>query len=257
MSDQSNRPLIRKKADLVELLQAATPDELNAIVDILLQKSNDQFFQENDSRLRLRMSHVTGDLSRRVNDIAHEIRALGSVRVANFFRGGEPVSYDEIVRDVAKELDITFNKDETTYVIEQMIRSVMQEVIEATESEETEVEETAAMEQADNKVEQPSKFSKLIKNNPLGSSMAAFAVGKKAMETASVAVARAKLVKASALEKVVGGAVVGAELYKKFRNKQREELRSLAVIVNHIAGIRAALVEADQQEFTELLKGCL
>ena len=127
MSNSGNLPLIKKHISLEEVLRLATPDELHAIADILLAKSNDRLLGNDASRQKLARCHQEGQLYPAVNEIAFEIRALGSVSLASLLRRGEPVSYDEVVRDVASELKIKFSKQDTTARIEQMMLEMLAE----------------------------------------------------------------------------------------------------------------------------------
>jgi hypothetical protein len=53
MSNNENRPLIRRNIALEELLQLATPDELVAITEILLDKANNRVLGDGAARQRL------------------------------------------------------------------------------------------------------------------------------------------------------------------------------------------------------------
>lgn len=125
MSNNESRPLIRRHMALEELLQLATPDELSAITSILLNKENNRVLGDDSKRQRLTRSQAQGELYKVVSEIAFEIRALGSASLASLLRRGEPVSYDEVVHDVASELKIKYNKTDTTSSIEEKILEVL------------------------------------------------------------------------------------------------------------------------------------
>ena len=83
MSKNENRPLIRRHISLEEVLQLATPDELVAIADILLDKDNDRLLGDGPVRKRLAQCYQAGELFKAVKGMAFEIRALGSVSFAS------------------------------------------------------------------------------------------------------------------------------------------------------------------------------
>lgn len=56
MSNNENRSLIRRHIALEELLQLATPDELVAITEILLDKANNRVLGDDTARQRLASS---------------------------------------------------------------------------------------------------------------------------------------------------------------------------------------------------------
>lgn len=86
MSNNESRPLIRRNMALEEVLQLATPDELAAIASILLDKENSRIFGDDNARQRLAHSSAERELYKVVNEIAFEIRALGSVSLASLLR---------------------------------------------------------------------------------------------------------------------------------------------------------------------------
>ena len=136
MSKNENRPLIRRHISLEEVLQLATPDELVAIADILLDKDNDRLLGDGPVRKRLAQCYQAGELFKAVKGMAFEIRALGSVSFASLLRKGEPVSYDEVVRDVASELKVEFSKADSTAIIEaKVLTELLQKLAEQVESE--------------------------------------------------------------------------------------------------------------------------
>ena len=127
MSNNESRPLIRRHMALEELLQLATPDELFAITRILLNKENNRVLGDDSMRQRLARSQTQGELYKVVSEIAFEIRALGSVSLASLLRQGEPLSYDEVVRDVAGELKVKYSKTDNTSRIEEKVLEMLVE----------------------------------------------------------------------------------------------------------------------------------
>lgn len=80
MINSEEQPLIRRHIRLEELLQLATPDELVAISEILLHKAHDRLLGDDSARQRLAQCFADGELYKAVDEIAFEIRALGSVK---------------------------------------------------------------------------------------------------------------------------------------------------------------------------------
>lgn len=136
MSNNESRPLIRRHMALEELLQLATPDELFAITRILLNKENNRVLGDDSMRQRLARSQTQGELYKVVSEIAFEIRALGSVSLASLLRQGEPLSYDEVVRDVAGELKVKYSKtDNTSRIEEKVLEMLVEKLAEQVEHE--------------------------------------------------------------------------------------------------------------------------
>ncbi|WP_312841985.1 hypothetical protein [Stutzerimonas nitrititolerans] len=243
MSNNEKRPLIRRHIALEELLQLATPDELVAISGILLDKANDRLLGDGSARQRLAQCYEAGELYKVVDEIAFEIRALGSVSLASLLRRGEPVSYDEVVRDVASELKIEYSKADSTPVIEGKVLEMLAEKL----VEQAESESQRAAESRFGWARLNTSFTSLLgplsKLNPGGSG-----VGGVLASAAAVGVL-------ATLPLATMGAVTAGAL--AFKNKSRSELQGLTTIVVHIARIRAGLVAADHEDFANRLRACL
>ncbi|MFV1943869.1 hypothetical protein VPH49_24020 [Pseudomonas luteola] len=243
MSINENRPLIRRHIALEELLQLATPDELLAIADILLDKANDRLLGDDAARKRLARSHAQGELYKAVNEIAYEIRALGSVSLASLLRRGEPVSYDEVVRDVASELKVKFGSADTTSGIEEKILKML-------------VEKLAEQDESESQTASGSWFGRVRLNasllGPL-SKLGLGAAGGSLLSGALSTVAAAGILTAFPLTAVTA---LTAGVWA-LNNKDRPELKGLTTIVVHIARIRAGLVAADHEDFVDRLRACL
>ncbi|WP_019408459.1 hypothetical protein [Pseudomonas psychrophila] len=239
MSNSGNLPLIKKHISLEEVLRLATPDELHAIADILLAKSNDRLLGNDASRQKLARCHQEGQLYPAVNEIAFEIRALGSVSLASLLRRGEPVSYDEVVRDVASELKIKFSKQDTTARIEQMMLEMLAEKLAEQDVQVTTKPSTVA-----------SSFGSLL--GPLSKSRLG-RVGATVVGSALGSVAAAAMHKVLPLGAI--GVVTASVLAVK--NKARPELEGLTMITVHIARIRAGVVAADHEDFANRLRACV
>jgi hypothetical protein len=246
MSNSDNRPLIRRHIALEEVLQLATPDELVAITAILLDKANDRLLGDGAARQRLARSHAEGELYKAVSEIAFEIRALGSVSLASLLRRGEPVSYDEVVRDVAGELKVKYSKTDTTSGIEEKVLEMLVEKL----AEQAECESQTATGSLLARARLSSSFASLL--GPL-SKLGVGAAGATMVGGALGSVAAAGLLAALPLTAV--GAVTAGILAA--RNKARPELSGLTMIVVHIARIRVGLVAADHEDFAGRLRACL
>ncbi len=242
MSNNESRPLIRRHIPLEEVLQLATPDELVAIADILLDKANDRWLGDDSARQRLAQSRQAGELYKAVNDIAFEIRALGSVSVASLLRKGEPVSYDEVVRDVASELKIELSKADSTSIIEEKVLANLGERL----AEQAEPTGEAASISRFAREQLKSSFSSV-----LGAGLGA--AGGSALSGLLVSVAAVGVVTALPLTAI--GAVTAGVL--AFKSKDRPELEGLTAVVVHIARIRAGVVATDHEDFIAKLRACL
>ncbi|MBL4835044.1 MAG: hypothetical protein JKY26_13825 [Pseudomonas sp.] len=250
MTNNESRPLIRKHIELDEVLRLATPDELVAIADILLDKANDRILGGDTARQNLARCREEGELYRAVSDIELEIRTLGSNGIASFVRRGQPVSYDEIVRDVAKGLKVDFNKGERTADIEQKLLQVLAARMAEEAEQEASNDEPEALGDASPilaSLKGGSIFGVLGK---LGVSVAGGVFAKGAMGVA--------LVGAGALAALPVTALAAYGAYSMAsRNKARPELQSLTMIVVQIARIRSGVATEDHEEFASKLRECL
>lgn len=243
MSNNENRPLIRRCMALEEVLQLATPDELSAITSILLNKENARVLGDDAVRQRLARSHAQGELYKVVSEIAFEIRSLGSVSLASLLRRGEPVSYDEVVRDVAGELNVKYSKTDTTSSIEEKMLKIL-------------VEKLAQQAECGSQTATGSLLARAL----LGSSLASLLepLSKSGFRTAMVgrvlgsvaAVGMLTVLPLSAVGAVTAGVLAA-------RNNARPELSGLTIIVVHIARIRVGVVAADHEDFVDRLRACL
>ncbi|EMO2020899.1 hypothetical protein IPC1622_29085 [Pseudomonas aeruginosa] len=255
MSNSEKRPLIRRHIGLEELLQLATPDELVAISEVLLDKAHDRLLGDDSTRQRLAQCFAAGELYKAVAEIAYEIRALGSVSLASLLRRGEPVSYDEVVRDVAGELKVAFSKADSTAVVEEQVLAKLIEKL-AEQAESTE---------ADSQTEKGSWFGRARLNKPFSAVLGP--LGKLGMGAAGGGLLSGALGSVAAVGSVAAAGVVAALPLTAisavsagvwaFNNKKRPELQGLAAIVMHIARIRAGAVAEDHEEFAKRLRACL
>lgn len=243
MSNSEKRPLIRRHIGLEALLQLATPDELVAISKILLDKAHDRLLGDDSARQRLAQCYAAGELYKAVADIAYEIRALGSVSLASLLRRGEPVSYDEVVRDIASELKIEYSKADSASTIE----GKLLEMLVGKLAEQAEPESQGAGRSRFGWARLNTSFTSLL--GPLSK----LGLGATGIGGALASVAAAGVFVALPLATI--GAVTAGAL--AFKNKARPELQGLTTIVVHIARIRAGLVAADHEDFANRLRACL
>lgn len=101
--------------DLNPVLERATDAELMPLVEVMLKKLSNAI--DTDERYKENPKKPT----KYVDLIADEIRLFGGNSFANMFRGGEGVSYHEVVCDVAKKLKVDFNSSSSVQRIEQAI----------------------------------------------------------------------------------------------------------------------------------------
>lgn len=99
-------------SDLNPVLKNATDEDLLPIRDCLLKKFTN--FVDCDARF-----HNNPDRPTLYSDvIADDIRLFGGNTIANFFRGGEGVSYREVVCDVADLLHVSYDENASVEEIE-------------------------------------------------------------------------------------------------------------------------------------------
>lgn len=246
MSNNESRPLIRRNMALEEVLQLATPDELAAIASILLDKENSRIFGDDNARQRLARSSAERELYKVVNEIAFEIRALGSVSLASLLRRGEPVSYDEIVRDVAGELTVKYSKTDTTWGIEEKVLEMLVEKLAEQVERERKIAPGSSYGQVRVKSPFASFFEPLSKLNlgTTGATIASSVLGS------VVGVGLLSALPLTAVSAVTAGVLIA-------RNKARPELSGLTMIVVHIARIRVGVATADHEDFIDRLRACL
>lgn len=255
MSNSEKRPLIRRHIGLEELLQLATPDELVAISEILLDKAHDRLLGDDSARQCLAQCFAAGELYKAVDEIAFEIRALGSVSLASLLRRGEPVSYDEVVRDVAGELRVAFSKADSTAAIEEQVLAKLMEKL-AEQAESAEAENQAASGSWFGRSRLNKSFSTVL--GPLGK-LGMGAAGGSLLSGALGSVAAVGSVAAAGVVAALPLTAIGAVSAGvwAFSNKRRPELQGLTSIVVHIARIRACAVAADHEDFANRLRACL
>ncbi|SDO92617.1 DUF3944 domain-containing protein [Selenomonas ruminantium] len=107
----------RNDEDL-EILSIAENDDLQVLVDYLTRD------EDGDLRLTEELTSTSGYKNNRNNpnaywqDIAAELQCFGGNTFVNFLRGGEGVTYREVLCDVCDYLNVNYNSDASISVIE-------------------------------------------------------------------------------------------------------------------------------------------
>ena len=108
----------------LSFLRQATNDDLEPLVGYILNAELSQTLSIND-----KYQHYEPDHRKYVDVIEREIRDFGGNTFANAFRilfDMRPISYEEIVRDVADKLDVPYKEDSSISTIEDdILLSVM------------------------------------------------------------------------------------------------------------------------------------
>lgn len=113
------------------VLEKATDEELLPLVECMLKKLSNEI--DCDDRYKKNPQKPTTY----VDLLADELRLFGGNTIANFFRGGVGVSYNEVVCDVANKLRISYNKNSKIERIEELIlQKVFEDRVEQLSEEE-------------------------------------------------------------------------------------------------------------------------
>ena len=121
MSDKEIIPLINRDRTLVDLFKNAPFEELSSLADIITDNGKGRTLLKDANKIKILNYQQQARLSEIAELLASEIRAFGSNTIANIFRR-EPVSYFEIVKDVAKRLGVKgISKDAKVYDVERVI----------------------------------------------------------------------------------------------------------------------------------------
>lgn len=111
----SRYPLIEDD-DLLPVIQKATNDQLDPLVDYITKKG---FFTMLDGESWFKANYPNHQAY--ANELAAELQRFGGNSFANAARGGKGVSYRVIVQDVADKLKVNYNKSADVAAIEQQI----------------------------------------------------------------------------------------------------------------------------------------
>jgi uncharacterized protein YaaW (UPF0174 family) len=113
---------LKDSGDLAALLQVADVDDLDALVDYITDNGNGRVALSKDARERfVACKNARNYRAADRGAIASEILLFGGNSVANLFRGGKGVSYNELAGDVGVHLKVTFAKGADARTIEEAI----------------------------------------------------------------------------------------------------------------------------------------
>ncbi|RZF80541.1 hypothetical protein EXT46_11000 [Pseudoalteromonas sp. CO325X] len=122
MDNEKSLLKIRQDRSLLELLKVASNDELVEIANIITDNGKGRISLATERLQEIETALEQGKLHEHVDILAYEIRAFGSNSVASRARRGEPVSYKEVLCDVAKKLGVKKpNKDALEIELEEQI----------------------------------------------------------------------------------------------------------------------------------------
>lgn len=261
MNDLKSTPLIGKDLALGDLLKRASNEELNALVEIVLSKEGERYFHDDSARQAIVKSRKQETLHAATDSIAMEVCALGSNTIANAFRRGASVSYDEVVRDVAKELKIEVRKGTAASEVEhQILETLLSRVLEGKSKQEIEVLQSQGagsvdavlLNNARQAANEPSIASQLLER--LDPSQLYRLLGAKAGLVTNAA-SLAMLVSSRALP-VVGALATGLSVASAFK-RTAPALTVIVPAVVQIAFIRRRIIRDDCETFFSILRACL
>jgi uncharacterized protein YaaW (UPF0174 family) len=133
-------PLRDPDDDLIPLLRKASSEDLGVLVEYIHKAYNEDLssvpaFKSQNPRAGEKI--YDGDHRAYAEDIAAEIQRYGGNSFSNALRGGKGVSYIEVVRDVADNLKVSYNKNADAATIEGQIQlKVLETAYEKMSSEE-------------------------------------------------------------------------------------------------------------------------
>jgi uncharacterized protein YaaW (UPF0174 family) len=117
---------MQKPQLLSPVLMVAEPADLDVLVDYITDKGDGRLALENEVCEKLLSAKRSGHYSDEIRKlIAKEIRLFGGNTIANMFRGGEGIPYEELVQDVADHLSVPFSKSDPVPTIEAGILKTM------------------------------------------------------------------------------------------------------------------------------------
>lgn len=254
MSESNSTPLIRKNIELKELLTLATPDELTVLVDILLNQEKKRLFYNDGARQQLRQYRAQGELYKAASIIETEILALGSNTIALAFRKGATVSYDEVVRDVARKLDIEVPQGDTVHEVEQRILEDLHSKLSEYENLEDKKTLSDDVELALNSLRLLLSY-RIEGRKPLSSSQQEDRFNSHEFSTYASLIAGSATVAALSVS-VIGPVVAGISAVSAYK-KTAPVLELIIPAVIQIALIRQSVINEDYEDFFSKLRGCL
>ena len=118
--------IMRKDEALLSLLQKADNEDLRVLADIITtDKKGGHRFNELLTMKDNYATYYPHNMRALVSDIVDELQCYGANTVMTLLRGGNGVCYHTILRDVAKKLKVSFNKNTSDENIERYILQKM------------------------------------------------------------------------------------------------------------------------------------
>jgi uncharacterized protein YaaW (UPF0174 family) len=261
MIEHSGTSFIRKNLALDELLKLSTAKELSALVKIVLSQESERFLHDDAARQKILQHRNLGSLHSVTNSIVAEVCALGSNTIASAFRRGASVSYDEVVRDVAKELKVEVSKGARAPEIEYMLlEALLSKVLEGKSEQEKEVLRghganaiDSAMLSAVRKGAGDTSLASQLLDRLDPFQLSSLMGGKSGLVTSGAALA--VLVGLRAVP-VVGVISIGLSAVSAFK-RTTPALAVIVPAVVQIAFIRRRVINDDYEKFFNQLRACL
>lgn len=117
---------MRKDEALLSLLQKADNEDLRVLADIITtDKKGGHRFNELLTMKDNYATYYPHNMRALVSDIVDELQCYGANTMITLLRGGNGVCYHTILRDVAKKLKVSFNKNTSDENIERYILQKM------------------------------------------------------------------------------------------------------------------------------------
>ena len=128
---------MRREQELLSLLQRADNEDLRVLADIIT--TNKKGGHRPNELLTMRDKYATcypHNMRALVPDIVDELQCYGANTVMTLLRGGNGVCYHTILRDVAKKLKVSFNKNTSDenierYILQKMFDDLVEKLSEA------------------------------------------------------------------------------------------------------------------------------
>ena len=118
--------IMRKDEALLSLLYKADNEDLRVLADIITtDKKGGHRFNELLTMKDNYATYYPHNMRALVSDIVDELQCYGANTVMTLLRGGNGVCYHTILRDVAKKLKVSFNKNTSDENIERYILQKM------------------------------------------------------------------------------------------------------------------------------------
>lgn len=122
--------LIKKDYPLNHLLKEATAKDLHSILHLILDNNIDRWFSDKDTRQKL-VDYRRNDNLRDITDsfadlLEREICLLASNTLTSMLHKDKPVSYDNVVWSVAKELKIDIPENDIKNQIFELENAIVQ-----------------------------------------------------------------------------------------------------------------------------------